>query len=60
MQPEVLQTFTDYATKAQMRVFKDKELNSYFREHGKEMLEKEIKYYPESAKIINPLVKKLS
>lgn len=60
MQPEVLQTFTEYATKAQMRVFKDKDLNFYFREHGKEMFEKEIKYYPESATFIKPLVKKLS
>ena len=60
MQPEVLQTFTEHATKAQMRIFKDKDLNSYFIEHGKEMFEKEIEYYPESATFIGPLVKKLS
>lgn len=60
MQPEVLQTFTEHATKAQMRIFKDKDLNSFFIEHGKEMFEKEIEYYPESATFTGPLVKKLS
>ena len=60
MQPEVLQTFTEHASKSQLKVFKDKDLNSYFIEHGKEMFEKEIEYYPESATFIGPLVKKLS
>ena len=60
MQPETADTFLKNATSFQMKVFKDKELNSYFFEHGKEMFELEIKNYPESAIFLAPLIKKLS
>ncbi len=60
MQPEVLQTFSENATKAQMKVYEGKDLSAYFTEHGKEMFEKEMEYYPESVVFIAPLLKKLS
>lgn len=60
MQPEVLQTFTENATKAQLKVYEGQDLATYFTEHGKEMFEKEMEYYPESATFIAPLLKKFS
>lgn len=57
---ETLQTFSERATSSQMRVFKGKDLSSYFPERSKEMFELELKYYPESAAFIGPLAKRIS
>lgn len=60
MHPEIVDTFLKHATPAQMRVFRGKELSSYFFERGKEMFELEQKHYPESAVFIGPILKKIS
>ena len=60
MHPEAADTFLKYATPAQMRVFRGKELSSYFSERGKEMFELEQKNYPESEMFIGPILKKFS
>ncbi len=60
MNPETLQAFNEHATEAQRKLFKDKDLSTYFNEHGQEMFELEMKYYPESVTFIEPLLKKLS
>ena len=59
LQPETADTFMNNATSAQKKLFLSQDYNALFLERGKEMLEKEIEYYPESAKFIRPLIKKL-
>lgn len=59
VKPETLTTFQKNATGSQKKLFKGKDLNTYFHEHAQEMFEKEIEYYPESAVFIKPLMKKL-
>lgn len=58
--PETATAFTEHATAAQKRVFKEKDYSSTFPELGKEMLQKEMEYYPESTQFIEPLLKKLA
>lgn len=57
--PENVTIFTENATSNQKKTFKSSDLASFFPEKGKEMLQKEIELYPESAKFIEPLIKKL-
>lgn len=60
LQPETAVAFTDNATYSQKRLFDTEDYSALFLERGKEMLEKEIEYYPESVKFIEPLIKKLA
>lgn len=60
LQPETAATFTENATSSQKRLFATDDYSALFREKGKEMLEKEIEYYPESVKFIQPLIAKLT
>lgn len=59
LQPETAETFLNNATAAQKRLFDSDDYASIFTERGKEMLQKEIELYPESAKFIKPLIQKL-
>lgn len=59
LKPETAAVFLEHATSSQKRLFKTEDYGSLFREKGKELLEKEIEYYPESAQFIEPLRKKL-
>lgn len=60
MQPETAETFLNNATYTQKQLFKTDNYSVLFQERGKEMLEKEIELYPESARFIKPLIKKLA
>ena len=60
LQPETAETFMNNATNSQKRLFKTNDYNALFQERGKEMLLKEVELYPESAKFIEPLIKKLA
>lgn len=60
LQPETAETFLNNATSAQKKLFKSNDYSVLFLERGKEMLQKEIELYPESAKFIEPLIKKLA
>ena len=60
LQPETATVFTDYASYGQKRLFKTSNYEALFQERGKEMLQKEIEFYPESAVFILPLIKKLT
>lgn len=60
LQPETAETFLNNATYTQKRLFKTDNYSVLFQERGKEMLEKEIELYPESARFIKPLIKKLA
>ncbi len=60
LQPETASTFLENASPSQKRLFKTDDYGVLFPEKGKEMLEKEIEYYPESAQFIEPLIKKLA
>ena len=57
--PENAAIFTEHATAAQRRAFASSDYASFFAEKGKEMLQKEIELYPESAKFIAPLIERL-
>ena len=60
LQPETATTFLENASSSQKSLFGSTDYSVLFRERGQEMLEKEIEYYPESAKFIEPLIKKLA
>lgn len=60
LQPETAETFLNNATDVQKRVFSSDDYGTLFQERGKEMLQKEIEFYPESATFIEPLIKKLA
>ena len=57
--PENAAIFAEYATAMQKRTFASGDYASFFPEKGKEMLQKEIELYPESAKFIAPLIERL-
>ena len=60
LQPETATAFSQHASSSQKRLFKTDDFGTYFQGRGKELLEKEIEYYPESKKFIEPLIKKLA
>lgn len=60
LKPETAEIFLNNATASQKKLFDSDDYASLFSEHGKEMLQKEIELYPESAKFIEPLIKKLA
>ncbi len=60
LQPETAETFLNNATPAQKKLFGSDDYSALFMERGKEMLQQEIELYPESAKFIEPLIKKLA
>ena len=57
--PENATIFAEHATAMQKRTFASGDYASFFPQKGKEMLQKEIELYPESAKFIAPLMEKL-
>lgn len=57
--PENAAIFAEHATAMQKRTFASGDYASFFPEKGKEMLQKEIELYPESAKFIAPLIARL-
>ena len=57
--PENAQVFANYATVLQKRTFSTTDYATFFPEKGKEMMQKEIELYPESAKFIAPLIERL-
>lgn len=60
LKPGTAETFMNNATPAQKKLFNSSDFNAAFLERGKEMLQKEIELYPQSAKFIEPLIKKLA
>lgn len=60
LQPETAKTFLDNATFAQKRLFESNDYETLFFERGKEMLRKEVELYPESARFVEPLIRKLA
>ena len=57
--PENAAIFAAHATSMQKRTFASTDYSSLFPQKGKEMLQKEIELYPESAKFIAPLIERL-
>ena len=57
--PENAAIFAEHATAMQKRTFASGDYASFFPEKGREMLQKEIELYPESAKFIAPLIERL-
>ena len=57
--PENAAIFAEHATAIQRRSFASTDYAAFFPEKGKEMLQKEIELYPESAKFIAPLIERL-
>ncbi len=59
LQPSTADYFTAHATKIQRKTFKTSDYSAFFIERGREMLAKEVELYPESAKFIEPLLKRM-
>lgn len=59
LNPENAAIFAEHATPSQRRSFASADYASLFPEKGKEMLQKEMELYPESAKFIAPLIERL-
>lgn len=57
--PENAVIFAEHATAMQKKTFASGDYASFFPQKGKEMLQKEIELYPESAKFIAPLMERL-
>lgn len=59
LQPSTAEYFMQYASSSQRKKFSSSDFGALFYERGQEMLQKEMELYPESAKFIGPLLKKL-
>ena len=59
LNPENAEIFAKHATSMQKKNFDRKDYASFFPERGKELMQKEVEFYPESAKFINPLIERL-
>lgn len=57
--PENAGIFAEYATASQRNVFSFTDYEAFFPERGKEMMQKEMELYPESAKFLTPLIERL-
>ena len=57
--PENANIFAEHATAMQKRTFESGDYATFFPVKGKELLQKEIELYPESAKFITPLIERL-
>ena len=60
LKPESAEIFANHANLIQKRIFKSDNFASLFPEIGKEMIEKEMQLYPESAKFLAPLLGSLT
>lgn len=60
LQGETAVVFAENASASEKQLFKTDDYGAFFAARGKEMLEKEMEYYPESVKFIQPLIKKLT
>lgn len=58
--PSTAETFMKAATERQKRIFDTDDYASFFFEKGKILLQKEMEYYPESIKFIEPLLKRMT
>lgn len=60
LMPETAEIFTENATKSQKQQFSRTDYSVFFPELGKQLLQKELEYYPESKQFIEPLIKRLA
>lgn len=59
LDPENAEIFAKHATSQQKKNFRSTDYTTLFPEMGKELMQKEIELYPESAKFLEPLIEKL-
>ena len=57
--PETAETFAKTATNKQKRIFEQSDYAAFFPQYARELFEREITLYPESAVFIKPLIDKL-
>lgn len=61
LQPETAVNFLEHATDQQKKVYENAgDYSSYFIDKGKDLFQKEMELYPESAVFIGPLYKKIA
>lgn len=60
LQPSTVEAFEKHATERQKKMFASTSYAEIFPERGVEMMRKEMELYPESAKFIAPLLKRLT
>ena len=58
--PETAETFAQTATKAQKKMYEHSDYAVFFPEYAKQLFERELSLYPESAIFIQPLIRKLT
>lgn len=58
--PSTAEAFTKYSTPSQRKLFSMSDYATSFPQKGEEMLKKEMELYPESAKFIQPILKRLT
>jgi len=59
LQPNTAEIFAQHATRRQRKLFGSDNFSTLFSQRGEEMLAKEMELYPESAKFIAPLLKRM-
>lgn len=59
LNPENAEIFAKHATGIQKKTFDSTDYATIFPEKGKELMQREIELYPESAKFIAPLIERL-
>lgn len=57
--PETAEVFASTASKRQKQLFDRSDFGSFFPEYAKQLLERELALYPESAVFVKPLMEKL-
>lgn len=60
LQPATAEMFAENATAKQKIIFDSSNYEALFSERGKQMLQKELEYYPESKQFIEPLLKRFA
>lgn len=59
LQPTTAEYFAMHATNRQRKAFETSDFGTFFAQRGEEMLAKEMELYPESAKFIEPLLRRV-
>lgn len=59
LKPETAEIFASKATASQKRLFEGSDYAVIFASRGEEMLKKELELYPESAKLIQPILDRI-
>lgn len=60
LQPETADAVARHATDKQKKVFATSDYATFFPQYAKELIAKEVEYYPESASFLKPIIRKFA